>query len=170
MTQLTIMNANVVDLETQIRSMESEIERVLQWTKDSQSKLKRVQDEHDRIGNILEQVTQRKDDIDDGLESIRVDKHPKYLQLLKELASLENESEEDRKSDIHNFVEYANRSSRNVYTFGHNSPYSTSFAKTETDIVDKESLSDSRPTSSRDVEKKKKTNTDWLRRMREKED
>ncbi len=164
------MNNHVADLEAEIRSMENEIERVMIWTRDTQDKLMRVQNDHERIGKAIEQVANRREDIDENLDAIRVDKHPKYLLLIKELANLENESEEDRKSEIHNFVEYAHRSSRNVYTFAQTSPYSTSITKTETELIEKEVIADNKPTSTRDIQKKKRVTTDWLRRMKENED
>lgn len=89
--------------------------------------------------------------------------------MIRELAYLQNESEEDRKSEIVNFVEYANaRTSKPVNRQGNGSPYSGSFVMTEAEINEM-SAPNSRPTSTRDVISIKKENatSNLLRRMRE---
>ena len=47
--------------------------------------------------------------LDDDLDGIKIEKNHKYNNLLKELKSLEKERDADRKSEIFNFVEYANQ-------------------------------------------------------------
>lgn len=157
----------IMQFENQLSAMQADIERVLAWTNEAGRKIKRVQDDHAQIQATVNDLAKRRDMLDDDLDGIKIEKNQKYNYLLKELKSLEKEREADRKSEIFNFVEYANqRTSRPTHAKGQSSPYSTSFSNID-NAADEQTNDQAGKSSIRDFKPKSKQTTSLLRRMKE---